>query len=108
MCLLRKTETSAEDDPSSDRPKVVKTFNRSLLFDCVSRGDPGALEGLLEYLQTHGKRLTDEEFKGETVMVGSTKPSSTTDSMYKSIYYIIQICVFHYPLVCVSEVGSLE
>uniref|UniRef100_A0A3P8VAY9 Transient receptor potential cation channel, subfamily V, member 4 n=1 Tax=Cynoglossus semilaevis TaxID=244447 RepID=A0A3P8VAY9_CYNSE len=59
----KKTETSAEDDPSSDRPKVVKTFNRSLLFDCVSRGDPGALEGLLEYLQTHGKRLTDEEFK---------------------------------------------
>uniref|UniRef100_A0A4W6GAI5 Transient receptor potential cation channel, subfamily V, member 4 n=1 Tax=Lates calcarifer TaxID=8187 RepID=A0A4W6GAI5_LATCA len=47
----------------SDPPKVVKTFNRSLLFDCVSRGDPGALEGLLEYLQSQEKRLTDEEFR---------------------------------------------
>uniref|UniRef100_A0A8D3CJJ9 Transient receptor potential cation channel, subfamily V, member 4 n=1 Tax=Scophthalmus maximus TaxID=52904 RepID=A0A8D3CJJ9_SCOMX len=45
-------------------PKVMKTFNRSLLFDCVSRGDPGALGGLLEYLQSHNKRLTDEEFRG--------------------------------------------
>uniref|UniRef100_A0A8D3ARQ6 Transient receptor potential cation channel, subfamily V, member 4 n=1 Tax=Scophthalmus maximus TaxID=52904 RepID=A0A8D3ARQ6_SCOMX len=41
----------------------MKTFNRSLLFDCVSRGDPGALGGLLEYLQSHNKRLTDEEFR---------------------------------------------
>uniref|UniRef100_A0A669CSV2 Transient receptor potential cation channel, subfamily V, member 4 n=1 Tax=Oreochromis niloticus TaxID=8128 RepID=A0A669CSV2_ORENI len=48
---------------SSDPPKVVKVFNRSLLFDCVSRGDPGELEGLLEYLQSNNKRLTDEEFR---------------------------------------------
>uniref|UniRef100_A0A8D3DWU3 Transient receptor potential cation channel, subfamily V, member 4 n=1 Tax=Scophthalmus maximus TaxID=52904 RepID=A0A8D3DWU3_SCOMX len=48
---------------NSDPPKVMKTFNRSLLFDCVSRGDPGALGGLLEYLQSHNKRLTDEEFR---------------------------------------------
>uniref|UniRef100_A0A3B5ATV5 Transient receptor potential cation channel subfamily V member 4 n=1 Tax=Stegastes partitus TaxID=144197 RepID=A0A3B5ATV5_9TELE len=47
----------------SDPPKVMKIFNRSLLFDSVSRGDPEALEGLLEYLQSHEKRLTDEEFR---------------------------------------------
>uniref|UniRef100_A0A8D3CKI3 Transient receptor potential cation channel, subfamily V, member 4 n=1 Tax=Scophthalmus maximus TaxID=52904 RepID=A0A8D3CKI3_SCOMX len=59
-----KTETSSDDGQNSDPPKVMKTFNRSLLFDCVSRGDPGALGGLLEYLQSHNKRLTDEEFRG--------------------------------------------
>ncbi|XP_037339523.1 transient receptor potential cation channel subfamily V member 4 [Pungitius pungitius] len=58
-----KTETSCDDGQSSDQPKVVKIFNRSLLFDAVSRADPEALEGLLEYLQSHEKRLTDEEFK---------------------------------------------
>ncbi|KAF3695818.1 Transient receptor potential cation channel subfamily V member 4 [Channa argus] len=61
-----KTETSCadgSDSPSLNTLKVMKTFNRSLLFDCVSRGDPGALEGLLEYLQSNGKKLTDEEFR---------------------------------------------
>ncbi|XP_034397335.1 transient receptor potential cation channel subfamily V member 4 [Cyclopterus lumpus] len=58
-----KTETSCDDGQSSDPPKVMKIFNRALLFDCVSRADPEALEGLLEYLQSHEKRLTDEEFK---------------------------------------------
>uniref|UniRef100_A0AAX7TY25 Ion transport domain-containing protein n=1 Tax=Astatotilapia calliptera TaxID=8154 RepID=A0AAX7TY25_ASTCA len=47
----------------SDPPKVVKVFNRWLLFDCVSRGDPAELEGLLQYLQSNNKRLTDEEFR---------------------------------------------
>ncbi|KAM9743767.1 transient receptor potential cation channel subfamily V member 4 [Menidia menidia] len=58
-----KTEISVDDDQSSDPPKVMKIFNRSLLFDSVSRGDPETLEGLLEYLQSQEKRLTDEEFK---------------------------------------------
>uniref|UniRef100_A0A669E033 Transient receptor potential cation channel, subfamily V, member 4 n=1 Tax=Oreochromis niloticus TaxID=8128 RepID=A0A669E033_ORENI len=58
-----KTEASCDESQSSDPPKVVKVFNRSLLFDCVSRGDPGELEGLLEYLQSNNKRLTDEEFR---------------------------------------------
>ncbi|XP_061907253.1 transient receptor potential cation channel subfamily V member 4 isoform X3 [Entelurus aequoreus] len=58
-----KTETSGEDGPSEDAPKVMKVFNRPLLFDCVSRGDPEAMEGLLEYLQNNDKRLTDEEFR---------------------------------------------
>ncbi|XP_041756387.1 transient receptor potential cation channel subfamily V member 4-like isoform X2 [Coregonus clupeaformis] len=65
--LLRgKTEMSCDegvDPPGSDPPKVMKVFNRTLLFDGVSRADPEALSGLLEYLQGHDKRLTDEEFK---------------------------------------------
>uniref|UniRef100_A0A8C7KCY8 Transient receptor potential cation channel, subfamily V, member 4 n=1 Tax=Oncorhynchus kisutch TaxID=8019 RepID=A0A8C7KCY8_ONCKI len=51
------------DPPGLDPPKVLKVFNRVLLFDGVSRADPEALSGLLEYLQGHEKRLTDEEFK---------------------------------------------
>ncbi|XP_034026135.1 transient receptor potential cation channel subfamily V member 4 [Thalassophryne amazonica] len=58
-----KTETSCEDGPSLELPKVMKLFSRSLLFDGVSRGEPAALEGLLEFLQSHNKRLTDEEFR---------------------------------------------
>ncbi|KAF6729756.1 Transient receptor potential cation channel subfamily V member 4 [Oryzias melastigma] len=58
-----KTETSCDSVPNPDPPKVMKIFNRFLLFDCVSRGDPVDLEGLLEYLQVHEKRLTDEEFR---------------------------------------------
>ncbi|XP_039875005.1 transient receptor potential cation channel subfamily V member 4 [Simochromis diagramma] len=58
-----KTEASCDESQSSDPPKVVKVFNRWLLFDCVSRGDPAELQGLLEYLQSNNKRLTDEEFR---------------------------------------------
>ncbi|XP_026178526.1 transient receptor potential cation channel subfamily V member 4 isoform X1 [Mastacembelus armatus] len=58
-----KAETCGDEGQNSDPPKVMKTFTRFLLFECVSRGDPGALEGLLEYLQSHEKRLTDEEFR---------------------------------------------
>lgn len=65
LCPLSKTETSVDDVPSTEPPKVVKVFNRALLFDSVSRGDPEALEGLLEYLQSNEKRLTDEEFRGK-------------------------------------------
>ena len=61
----RKTDTSCDEDPGADPPKVLKVFDRSLLFDCVSRADSGALEGLLGYLQAHGKTLTEEEFKGQ-------------------------------------------
>ncbi|KAM4746406.1 transient receptor potential cation channel subfamily V member 4 [Anableps anableps] len=58
-----KTETSCDDSQSTEQPKVLKIFTRFILFDCVSRGDPEALEGLLEYLQSQEKRLTDEEFR---------------------------------------------
>ncbi|XP_055017288.1 transient receptor potential cation channel subfamily V member 4 [Boleophthalmus pectinirostris] len=58
-----KAEVSCDDGAGADTPKVVKIFNRTLLFECVSRGDPQSLEGLLEFLQTHEKRLTDEEFR---------------------------------------------
>uniref|UniRef100_A0A8C6Q8R6 Transient receptor potential cation channel, subfamily V, member 4 n=1 Tax=Nothobranchius furzeri TaxID=105023 RepID=A0A8C6Q8R6_NOTFU len=59
----KKTEGSGDDGQSVDPPKVMKIFNRSLLFECVSRGEPEALEGLQEYLQDQQKRLTDEEFR---------------------------------------------
>ncbi|TWW60388.1 Transient receptor potential cation channel subfamily V member 4 [Takifugu flavidus] len=58
-----KTETSCDEGLAADPPKVLKVFNRSLLFDCVSRADAEALEGLLEYLQSQEKRLTDEDFR---------------------------------------------
>ncbi|KAM9810942.1 transient receptor potential cation channel subfamily V member 4 [Neosynchiropus ocellatus] len=58
-----RAEESSDDSPGLDPPKVLKVFNRSLLFDCVSRGEPESLDGLLEYLQTTEKRLTDEEFR---------------------------------------------
>ncbi|KAI5615260.1 transient receptor potential cation channel subfamily V member 4 isoform X1, partial [Silurus asotus] len=51
------------DDTGSDPPRVLKVFNRTQLFDAVSRADPSALDGLLEFLQSHNKRLTDEEFR---------------------------------------------
>uniref|UniRef100_H3DEM8 Transient receptor potential cation channel, subfamily V, member 4 n=1 Tax=Tetraodon nigroviridis TaxID=99883 RepID=H3DEM8_TETNG len=60
---LVKAEASCDDGQADDPPKVLKVFNRSLLFDCVSRADAEALEGLLEYLQSREKRLTDEEFR---------------------------------------------
>lgn len=65
LALCSKTEASSEDGLAADPPKVLKVFNRSLLFDCVSRADAEALEGLLEYLQSREKRLTDEEFRGD-------------------------------------------
>ncbi|NXE80793.1 TRPV4 protein, partial [Cochlearius cochlearius] len=40
-----------------------KVFNRPILFDIVSRGSPAGLDGLLSFLLTHKKRLTDEEFR---------------------------------------------
>ncbi|KAI1901007.1 hypothetical protein AGOR_G00055710 [Albula goreensis] len=58
-----KTEVESVKRQAPDPPKVLKVFNRTLLFDAVSRADIAALQGLLEYLQSHDKRLTDEEFK---------------------------------------------
>lgn len=62
----RNTENTAScDEASSNPPRAPKVFNRTLLFDAVSRADPDALDGLLEFLQSSNKRLTDEEFRGE-------------------------------------------
>ncbi|XP_029018075.1 transient receptor potential cation channel subfamily V member 4 [Betta splendens] len=61
-----KTEepgVDGSDSPASEPPKVKRTFNRSILFDHASRADPEALDGLLDYLQSNEKRLTDEEFR---------------------------------------------
>uniref|UniRef100_A0A8B9TQ40 Transient receptor potential cation channel subfamily V member 4 n=1 Tax=Anas platyrhynchos TaxID=8839 RepID=A0A8B9TQ40_ANAPL len=49
--------------PAPDPPPVLKVFNRPILFDIVSRGSPAGLDGLLSFLLTHKKRLTDEEFR---------------------------------------------
>ncbi|KAJ1092861.1 hypothetical protein NDU88_005971 [Pleurodeles waltl] len=46
-----------------DPPLVIKVFNRHILFDVVSRGSTADLDGLLTYLLTQKKRLTDEEFR---------------------------------------------
>lgn len=51
-------------DEGSPEPAILKVFNRGLLFEAVSRADPRALDGLLPYLKSQEKRLTDEEFKG--------------------------------------------
>lgn len=66
LSFASKTETSCDDGLAADPPKVLKVYNRSLLFECTSRADVEALEGLLEYLQSQEKRLTDEEFRGST------------------------------------------
>ncbi|XP_035291399.1 transient receptor potential cation channel subfamily V member 4 [Anguilla anguilla] len=58
-----KTEVEPDRSVTPDPPKVLKVFNRAILFSAVSRGDARALEGLLEYLLGTDKRLTDEEFK---------------------------------------------
>ncbi|XP_068268753.1 transient receptor potential cation channel subfamily V member 4 isoform X5 [Nyctibius grandis] len=49
--------------PAPNPPPVLKVFNRPILFDIVSRGSTAGLDGLLSFLLTHKKRLTDEEFR---------------------------------------------
>uniref|UniRef100_A0A8C6Y0H6 Transient receptor potential cation channel subfamily V member 4 n=1 Tax=Naja naja TaxID=35670 RepID=A0A8C6Y0H6_NAJNA len=44
-------------------PPILKIFNRPILFDIVSRGSVDGLDGLLPFLLSHKKRLTDEEFR---------------------------------------------
>ncbi|XP_062942800.1 transient receptor potential cation channel subfamily V member 4 isoform X5 [Cynocephalus volans] len=49
--------------PAPQPPPILKVFNRPILFDIVSRGSTADLDGLLPFLLTHKKRLTDEEFR---------------------------------------------
>ncbi|XP_004416239.1 PREDICTED: transient receptor potential cation channel subfamily V member 4 isoform X5 [Odobenus rosmarus divergens] len=49
--------------PAPQPPPILKVFNRPVLFDVVSRGSTTDLDGLLPFLLTHKKRLTDEEFR---------------------------------------------
>ncbi|XP_065502383.1 transient receptor potential cation channel subfamily V member 4 isoform X2 [Caloenas nicobarica] len=56
-------QTPGVKGPAPDPPPVLKVFNRPILFDIVSRGSPAGLDGLLSFLLTHKKRLTDEEFR---------------------------------------------
>ncbi|KAF3820752.1 hypothetical protein GH733_005297 [Mirounga leonina] len=54
--------------PAPQPPPILKVFNRPILFDIVSRGSTTDLDGLLPFLLTHKKRLTDEEFRGQTAL----------------------------------------
>ncbi|MBN3316725.1 TRPV4 protein, partial [Atractosteus spatula] len=58
-----KLAAASVKGPAPDPPPVLKVFNRTMLFDAVSRGDTSALQGLLQFLQCNKKRLTDEEFR---------------------------------------------
>uniref|UniRef100_A0A2I2Y568 Transient receptor potential cation channel subfamily V member 4 n=1 Tax=Gorilla gorilla gorilla TaxID=9595 RepID=A0A2I2Y568_GORGO len=49
--------------PAPQPAPILKVFNRPILFDIVSRGSTADLDGLLPFLLTHKKRLTDEEFR---------------------------------------------
>lgn len=82
VCPFSKAEMSCDEGQSTDQRKVLKIFNRSLLFDCVSRAGTEALEGFLEYLQSHEKRLTDEEFRGENSVCRLLLTSSVLSSAY--------------------------
>ncbi|KAF5929208.1 hypothetical protein HPG69_019229, partial [Diceros bicornis minor] len=62
--------------PAPQPPPILKVFNRPILFDIVSRGSTADLDGLLPFLLTHKKRLTDEEFRGRQRM-GSERRRDT-------------------------------
>lgn len=61
--------------PAPQPPPILKVFNRPILFDIVSRGSTTDLDGLLPFLLTHKKRLTDEEFRGEHLGRNSRRAS---------------------------------
>uniref|UniRef100_A0A452H1W9 Ion transport domain-containing protein n=1 Tax=Gopherus agassizii TaxID=38772 RepID=A0A452H1W9_9SAUR len=60
---IGEKQTHSPKAPAPNPPPVLKVFNRPILFDIVSRGSTAALDGLLPFLLTHKKRLTDEEFR---------------------------------------------
>ncbi|XP_074916209.1 transient receptor potential cation channel subfamily V member 4 isoform X3 [Chelonoidis abingdonii] len=60
---IGEKQTHNPKAPAPNPPPVLKVFNRPILFDIVSRGSTAALDGLLPFLLTHKKRLTDEEFR---------------------------------------------
>ncbi|XP_015268723.1 PREDICTED: transient receptor potential cation channel subfamily V member 4 [Gekko japonicus] len=60
--VLEKKPPSTKG-PAPHPPPILKVFNRPILFDIVSRGSTADLDGLLPFLLTHKKRLTDEEFR---------------------------------------------
>ncbi|XP_038618907.1 transient receptor potential cation channel subfamily V member 4 isoform X2 [Tachyglossus aculeatus] len=60
---LVEKEIPSVKAPAPHPPPILKVFNRPILFDIVSRGSTADLDGLLSFLLTHKKRLTDEEFR---------------------------------------------
>uniref|UniRef100_A0A8C6Y1F6 Transient receptor potential cation channel subfamily V member 4 n=1 Tax=Naja naja TaxID=35670 RepID=A0A8C6Y1F6_NAJNA len=59
----RKKKHPSAKGPAPNPPPILKIFNRPILFDIVSRGSVDGLDGLLPFLLSHKKRLTDEEFR---------------------------------------------
>lgn len=74
-CFCCRKTAPGTKGPAPDPPPVLKVFNRPILFDIVSRGSPAGLDGLLSFLLTHKKRLTDEEFRGEHLRVLGVPPA---------------------------------
>lgn len=102
--------------PAPQPPPILKVFNRPILFDIVSRGSTADLDGLLPYLLTHKKRLTDEEFRGEPPGGGggqgsfplSLSPGSVGCTGWNEHWIgSLVLCVFHRLLNLVSQ-PSLE
>lgn len=68
---ISRKQPQSPKAPAPQPPPILKVFNRPILFDIVSRGSTSDLDGLLPFLLTHKKRLTDEEFRGEPPRWGS-------------------------------------
>ncbi|CAJ0964772.1 unnamed protein product [Ranitomeya imitator] len=63
MIGMKMKDNQNSQNSSPDPPRVIKMFNRHILFDIVSRGATAELEGFLPFLVSQKKRLTDEEFR---------------------------------------------
>ncbi|KAG8542001.1 hypothetical protein GDO81_027707, partial [Engystomops pustulosus] len=61
--ILMEKDKQSSQNSSPDPPRVIKMFNRHILFDIVSRAATSELEGFLPFLLFQKKRMTDEEFR---------------------------------------------
>ncbi|XP_040272519.1 transient receptor potential cation channel subfamily V member 4 [Bufo bufo] len=61
--LAEKENQTSQNSSPDPPPRVIKMFNRHILFDIVSRGATSELEGFLPFLLSQKKRMTDEEFR---------------------------------------------
>ncbi|XP_056384838.1 transient receptor potential cation channel subfamily V member 4 [Hyla sarda] len=61
--MVTEKDNQNSQNSSPDPPRVIKMFNRHILFDVVSRGATSELEGFLPFLLSQKKRMTDEEFR---------------------------------------------
>lgn len=61
--IVTEKDNQSSQNSSPTPPRVIKMFNRHILFDIVSRGATSELEGFLPFLLSQKKRMTDEEFR---------------------------------------------